>query len=230
MTNRQATGVFAAVLWACQRDLQSGLRNPAELGLVLVFFVLVASLFPLTVNPETALLQAIGPGVVWVAALLASLMGLPRLFALEMLEGTLEQLALASAPLPAIITGKVLAHWLLTALPLVVVAPLLGLQYGLDTAAITTLVLGLLLGTPVLAWLGCITSALTLNSRAASALLALLVLPLAVPILIFGAGAVQAQVSGLGSQAHLLLLAAGAIVSQVLGPPLAALAVRIALE
>jgi heme exporter protein B len=223
-------GVVQAILWSASRDLRDAIRSPGELGLVLVFFVLVASLFPLTINPEKPLLQAIGPGVIWVAALLASLMGLPRLFIQDMADGTLEQLVIAPAPLGALISGKVLAHWLATGLPLVVVSPLIALQYSLDEPAMLALVMGLVLGTPTLAWIGAITSALTLTSRAANALLALLVLPLAVPVLIFGASAVHAQSAGLGLGAHLSILGAGMIVSCVLGPLLAALAVRIAVE
>lgn len=223
-------GVLGAALWACRRDLRDALGSLGELGLVLVFFVLVASLFPLTLNPDPALLREIGPGVVWVAALLASLIGLPRLFAQEAAEGTLEQLVLAPAPLMAIVSGKVLAHWIATGLPLVLTTPLLGLQYSLSIDHTLTLTAALLLGTPVLTWIGAITAALTLSSRAANALLGLLVLPLATPVLIFGAGAVASHQAGLGIEAHLSVLGAGLILAWVVGPPLAALAVRIALE
>lgn len=225
-----AQGALAALLWSCRRELMLAARSRAELAVIVVFFLLVVSLFPLAVSPEPTLLRAIAPGIAWVAALLASLLGLARLFGADFADGTLEQLVLAPAPLPALIAGKVLAHWLVSGLPLVLLAPLAGLQFGLDEAAIGVLVASLLLGTPVLSWLGAVAAALTLGARGGASLLALLVLPLAVPVLIFGAGSVEAQISGLGAQAHLSLLAAGLIVSWVFGPIASALAVKIALE
>ncbi|MGE0807403.1 MAG: heme exporter protein CcmB [Burkholderiaceae bacterium] len=221
---------LTALGWACRRELLLALRSRAELAVIIVFFLLVASLFPLAVSPEPTLLRAIAPGIAWVAALLASLLGLARLFAADFADGTLEQLVLAPAPLPALIAGKVLAHWLVSGLPLVALAPLAGLQFGLAPDAIGVLTVSLLLGTPVLSWLGAIAAALTLGARGGASLLALLVLPLAVPVLIFGAGAVEAHATGLGAQAHLSLLAAGLILSWVFGPITGALAVRIALE
>jgi heme exporter protein B len=220
----------AALVWACRRDLLLAMRSRAELALIVVFFVLVISLFPLGVSPDPKLLERIAAGIAWVAALLASLLSLPRLFALDHADGTLEQLVLAPAALPALVAGKVLAHWLTNGLPLVLLAPLAGVQFGLQADAIGALTLGLLLGTPTLSWLGAIGAALTLGTRAGSALLALLVLPLAVPVLIFGAGAVEALSAGLGAQAHLSLLGAGLIVSWVFGPLATAAAVRIAYE
>ncbi len=206
------------------------MRSRAELALIVVFFVLVISLFPLGVSPDPNLLERIAPGIAWVAALLASLLSLPRLFALDHADGTLEQLVLAPAALPALVAGKVLAHWLTNGLPLVLLAPMAGVQFGMQPDAIGVLTLGLLLGTPTLSWLGAIGAALTLGTRAGSALLALLVLPLAVPVLIFGAGAAEAVSSGLGAQAHLSLLGAGLIVGWVFGPLVTAAAVRIAYE
>jgi heme exporter protein B len=230
-TGSEATlGVFAAFAWACRRDVRLAMRSKAELALILIFFLLVTSLFPLSVDPEPALLHAIGPGVAWVAALLALLLGLPHLFAADHADGTLEQIVLAPAPLAASIAGKVFAHWLVSSVPIIVLAPLIGLQFGLGADAIRWLVASLALGTPILCWLGAITAALTLGTRGGGALLALLVLPLAVPVLIFGAGAVQAAEAGLGGGAHLSLLGAGLIASCVLGPAATALAVRIAFE
>lgn len=226
----EPVGAFAAIAWACRRDLLLALRSRSELALVLVFFVLVISLFPLGVSPEPQLLERIAPGIAWVAALLASLLSLPRLFALDHADGSLEQLVLAPAALPALVAGKVLAHWLTNGLPLVLLAPLAGLQFGMRGDAILALTAGLALGTPTLSWLGAIGAALTLGTRAGSALLALLVLPLAVPILIFGSGAAEAVNMGLGAQAHLSLLGAGLIASSVLGPFATAVAVRIAYE
>ena len=196
----------------------------------MVFFVLVMTLFPLGVSPEPKLLERIAPGIAWVAALLASLLSLPRLFATDHADGTLEQLVLAPAALPAVVAGKVLAHWMTNGLPLVLLAPLAGLQFGMSPEATITLVAGLALGTPSLSWLGAVCAALTLGTRAGSALLALLVLPLAVPILIFGAGAAEAVASGLEAGAHLSLLGAGLIICWVFGPFATALAVRIAYE
>ena len=158
----------------------------------LLFYVLVVVLFPLGVGADPALLHALGPGVLWVAALLASLLSLPRLFAADFADGTLEQIALSRYPLPALISGKILAHWATTGLPVTVLSPLLGLQFGLRGDELAVLALGLLLGTPTLSLLGAIGAALTLGLRTGGGLLALLILPLYVPILIFGAGAVDA--------------------------------------
>lgn len=223
-------GAFSALLWACRRDLTLALRARAELGLILVFFVLIASLFPLALDPDPALLKRIGPGVAWVSALLATLLGLARLFSLDHADGTLEQMLLSPAPLQALVAGKVTAHWLSSCAPLVLLAPLSGLQFGLDGESIAVLAASLALGTPVLAWLGAIAAALTLGTRAGSSLLGLLVLPLAVPVLVFGAGSVEAAAAGLGAQAHLSLLGAAAIFACLGGPFATALAVKIAYE
>ncbi len=224
------SGVSAALHWACRRDLRLAMRSRSELAVIIVFFLLVTSLFPLAVSPDPALLRSIAAGIVWVAALLASLLGLSRLFAADHADGTLEQVVLAPAPLPALVAGKVLAHWLATGMPLVLLSPLAGLQFGLAADSIAVLAASLLLGTPILSWLGAIAAALTLGARGGSSLLALLVLPLAVPVLIFGAGAVESFESGLGFEAHLSLLAAGGILAWVFGPAATALAVRIAHE
>jgi heme exporter protein B len=219
-----------AIAWACSRDLLLALRSKSELALIVVFFVLVISLFPLGVSPDPQLLERIAAGIAWVAALLASLLSLPRLFALDHADGTLEQLVIAPAALPALVAGKVFAHWLTNGLPLVLLAPVAGVQFGMHGEAIGTLTLALLLGTPTLSWLGAVGAALTVGTRSGSALLALLVLPLAVPVLIFGAGAAEATTSGLGAEAHLSLLGAGLILTSVLGPFATAAAVRIAYE
>lgn len=219
-----------ALIWACRRDLMLAMRARGELALIVVFFLLVAAMFPLAVSPDAALLRTIAPGIAWVAALLASLLGMARLFAGDHGDGTLEQWLLAPAPLPALMAGKVLAHWLVSGAPLVLLSPLAGLQFGLQEEAIAVLAVSLLLGTPILAWLGAIAAALTLGARGGTSLLALLVLPLAVPVLIFGAGSVEAQTTGLGAQAHLSLLGAGLILVTLGGPWATALAVRIAHE
>ena len=212
------------------RDLLSALRHRADLMTTLIFFVIVASLFPLGVGSETVLLRAMGPGVVWVAALLASMLALARLFAGDYADGTLEQLALAPRPLALLVMAKVAAHWLVSGLPLVIVAPLLGLQYDLDSDALLVLLASLLLGTPTLSLIGAIGAALTLGVRGGGALLSLLVLPLYVPVLIFGAGAVEASAAGLGAAAHLSLLGALLLAALVFAPWATAVALRIAVE
>jgi heme exporter protein B len=190
----------------------------------------VVSLFPLATTPERTLLATMGPGVLWVAALLASLLSLPRLFAGDFADGTLEQIALSPYPLVALVAGKILAHWLTTGLPVALLAPLLAIQYGLEVEAVTVLAFALLIGTPILSLLGAIGAALTLGLRAGGSLLALLVLPLYVPVLIFGAGTVDAVRAGLGASANLSLLGAGLLVAAVGAPFAAATAVRIALD
>jgi len=224
------SGAWSGVRWALLRDLQLALRSRAELGVQLLFYVIVVSLFPLATTPEKNQLALMGPGVLWVAALLASLLSLPRLFASDFADGTLEQMALSPYPLPALVSGKMIAHWLTTGLPIVVLAPVLGLQYGIDGEALTVLAVALLLGTPILSLLGAIGAALTLGLRGGGSLLALLVLPLCVPVLIFGAGTVDAVHAGLGAAANLSLLGAGLLVAIVGAPVAASSAVRIALD
>src|SRR5205823_7713845 len=158
--------VLPAVAWALARDLKISLRSKAELGIQLLFYVIVVTLFPLSTTPERTLLATIGPGVLWVAALLASLLSLPRLFAADHADGTLEQIALSPYPLVALVSGKILAHWLTTGLPVALLAPLLGLQYAMDGDALMVLTSALLLGTPILSLLGAIGAALTLGLRA----------------------------------------------------------------
>lgn len=223
-------GAFAAMHWSAARDLRIALRTKGELGVQLLFYVIVVTLFPLATAPDRALLTTLGPGVLWVAALLASLLSLPRLFAGDFADGTLEQLALSPYPMPALVSGKIAAHWLTTGLPVALLAPLLAAQYGLDDAPRFTLALALLLGTPVLSLLGAIGAALTLGVRGGGSLLALLILPLYVPVLIFGAGAVEAVRGGLSAAPHLALLGACLLVALVGAPLAASAAVRIALD
>ena len=226
---RTDTG-WPALRWAVARDVKLALRSRAELGVQLLFYVVVASLFPLATTPERSTLTVIGPGVLWVAALLASLLSLPRLFAADHADGTLEQIALSPYPLVALVGGKIVAHWLTTGLPLVVIAPLVGLQYALDEETLSVLAVALLIGTPILSLLGAIGAALTLGLRSSGSLVALLILPLYVPVLVFGAGAVEAARTGLGASAHLSLLGAGLLIACVGAPFAAAAAVRIALD
>jgi heme exporter protein B len=190
----------------------------------------VAALFPLGIGPELKTLRLVAPGILWIGALLACLLSLPRLFAHDFADGSLEQLTLSPSPLPLLVGAKVLAHWLLSGLPLVLLSPLLALLFDLDAEATGVLLLGLLLGTPVLSLVGAIGAALTLGVRGGDVLLSLLVLPLYIPVLVFGAGAVQAQTSGLGATAHLSILGALLLLSAFFGPWGCAQALRIAME
>jgi len=212
------------------RDLLLALRGKGDVATALLFFVIVTSLFPLGIGAEPNQLRAIAPGVIWVAALLSSLLSLGRLFALDHADGTLEQLLLGAAPLGAVVAAKALAHWLVSGLPLVLIAPLIALQYDLQPALYGVLVLSLLLGTPVLSLIGAIGAALTLGLRGGGVLLALLVLPLYVPVLIMGAGGVEMAAAGLGAQGQLLLLAAMLVGAAALAPWAIAAALRISIE
>jgi heme exporter protein B len=213
-----------------RRDLSLALRRKNEVMTAVFFFVVVASLFPLGIGPEMNTLRLIAPGVLWVGALLASLLSLGRLFAGDFHDGTLAQMALSPASLPGLVVAKILAHWLLSGLPLVLISPVLALQFDLSAQAIEVLMVTLLLGTPLLSLIGAVGAALTLGVRGADVLLSLLVLPLYVPALVFGTGAVQAQMAGLGASAHLSILAAMLLVAIVLSPFACASALRIALE
>jgi len=212
------------------RDLRLALRRRADVATALLFFVIVASLFPLGVGAEPNLLRAVAPGVIWVAALLASMLSLARLFADDHADGTLEQMLLGAAPLGVVAAAKAAAHWLVCGLPLVLLAPLLALQYDLPGALYGTLVLSLLLGTPVLSLVGAIGAALTLGLRGGGVLLSLLVLPLYVPVLVLGAGAVEMASAGLGGQGQLLLLGAMLVLAAAAAPWAIAAALRISSE
>ena len=219
-----------AVLAILQRDLLVVMRRKSEVLAALFFFVIVSSLFPLGIGPEPGLLRKIAPGVLWVGALLATMLGLHRMFAADLADGTLEQMAISPTPLVALVMGKIVAHWLVSGLPLVLVAPVLGLQFDLDGGALGVLMLALLLGTPVLSLIGAIGAALTLGVRGGGVLLSLLVLPLFVPVLIFGAGAVESYVAGMGAGGHLSLLAALLALAVFFAPWAATAALRITLE
>jgi len=213
-----------------ERDLLLALRRRSDVLTTFFFFVIVISLFPLGVGPEPETLRTIAPGVVWVAALLASMLALVRLFASDYADGTLEQLALSPQPLVVLALAKILAHWLVTGVPLVLIGPVLGLQFDLPAQALWVMTLGLLLGTPVLSMIGAVGAALTLGVRGAGGLLALLVLPLYIPVLIFGASAVSASVAGMSVGGHLSLLGAFFLIALVFAPWATAAAIRIALE
>ena len=216
--------------WAIGRDLTLALRHPGETLLVVAFFVLVASLFPMGVGADPQLLLRIGPGVIWVCALLAAFLSLPALFSSDYADGTLEQMLLSPHPMPGWVSGKVAAHWLVSGLPLTVLSPLLGLQYGLQPDTLAALAAALALGTPVLSLLGGACTALALGARGGGTLLALLALPLFVPVLIFGAGAAEAQAAGLSPAPHLSLLGALLILAVMALPFAICAAVRIALD
>jgi len=212
------------------RDLKLAMRRQADIVSVLFFFIIVASLFPLGIGPEPQLLKKLAPGVLWVGALLATMLSLPRLFADDYRDGTLEQLVLAPQPLGLTVIGKVLAHWLVSGLPLALLAPVLGIQFDLETDALLILTVSLLIGTPALSGIGAIGAALTLGLRGGGVLVSLLVLPLYIPVLIFGAGAVDATVTGMGAEAHLSILGALAIGGVFFAPWATAAALRISLE
>ena len=212
------------------RDLRIALRRRADTFAALFFFVIVVSLFPLGVGPEPALLRTLAPGVVWVAALLASMLSLARLFADDHHDGTLEQLLLAATPLPLLVLAKMAAHWLTSGLLLALISPLLAVQFDLSARATAVLAASLLLGTPLLSLMGGIGAALTVGVRGGGVLLSLLVLPLVVPVLIFGAGAVSASEAGLGTSAHFSLLGAMLALALFLAPLAASAALRISME
>jgi heme exporter protein B len=213
------------------RDLTLAMRRRTDLLTTLFFFIIVVSLFPLGVGTEKAILRQIAPGIAWVAALLASMLALERLFASDYQDGTLEQMLLAPQPLSILVLGKILAHWLLTGLPLVLIAPLVGLQYHLSADSLGVMMLALLIGTPTLSLVGAIGAALTLGLRGGGVLLSLLVLPLYIPVLIYGAGAVSASATSMAdTQPYLMLLAGFMIFALVLAPWATAAALRISSE
>lgn len=220
-----------AVYWCVLlRDLQLASRRRIDALLPLAFFLVALSLFPLGVGPEPKTLREIAPGIVWVCALLASMLSVSQLFAGDMADGSLEQMLLAPASSIAVAAAKCSAHWLLTGLPLIVATPLAGLVFDLSTPATLALMFSLILGTPILSLLGGLGAALTLGLRSGGMLLILVVLPLATPALIFGAGAVGMVESGLSASGHFSLLGA-LLVATTVGAPLAtAAALRISTE
>lgn len=212
------------------RDLRLALRQGGDAAMVVAFFVLTVILFPFGVGPEPELLSRIAAGIIWVTALLAALLSLERLFQSDYDDGNLEMLALMPLPLEAQVLAKCLAHWLVTGLPLTVAAPILALLLRLDAPGYPVLVLGMALGTPTLSLVGAVGAALTLGARRGGVLLSLLVLPLYIPVLIFGVAAVEATVAGFAARPHLLLLSALLAAALPLAPLAAAAALRQALE
>ncbi|MBK5931330.1 heme exporter protein CcmB [Halochromatium salexigens] len=220
--------VFYCVL---ARDITLAMRRRTDVLTTLFFFIIVVSLFPLGVGSEREQLRMLGPGVVWVAALLASMLALERLFAADYEDGTLEQLLLTGQPLAVLVLAKVVAHWLLTGLPLVLIAPLVAMQYHLSANAVWVMMAALAIGTPVLSLIGAIGAALTLGLRGGGILLSLLILPLYVPVLVYGAGAVAVSAIDIAdTEPYLYLLSAFLLGASLLAPLAAAAALRISLE
>ena len=222
-----SSAVCAAVL---ARDLRLAIRRRVEALLPLAFFLVGASLFPLGIGPEPETLRQIAPGVVWVCALLAAMLSVAQLYAGDQQDGSLDQMLLAGGSALPIAFAKAIGHWLLTGLPLTILAPLLGVLFGMEGRAIVALTGSLLLGTPILSLLGGLGAALTLGVRSGGVLLILLVLPLCIPALIFGSGAVVAIDSGLSARGHFSLLGALLILTSLLVPLATAAALRIATE
>jgi len=223
--------MFSAFWLVLKRDLLLALRRRSEVFTVLFFFMVVISLFPLGVGTDDKILKQIAPGVVWIAALLASTLALDRLFSSDYLDGTLEQLTLAPQSLSIMVFAKMVAHWLLTGLPLVITAPLVGLFYHLPFDTIKVMVLVLLLGTPILSMVGAIGAALTLGLRGGGVLVSLLVLPFYLPVLVYGSGAIAtSMLEGLSIQPYLMLLSAFALLAIIFSPWATAAALKISLE
>lgn len=222
--------MFGLLMLVIRRDLMLAMRRRADVLTTLIFFVMVVSLFPLGVGPEMDMLRKMAPGVLWVAALLSSMLSLGRLFSADHLDGTLEQMMLAPQSLSVLVLGKMVAHWMVSGLPLVLMAPVLGIQFDMSAEALGILIVGLLLGTPILSMIGGIGAALTLGLRGGGVLLSLLVLPLCIPVLIFGTGAVEAVSTGLSVASHLSLLGALLVLALAFTPWVTAQALRISME
>ena len=212
------------------RDLRLALRGGIGSLVVVVFFFIAVALFPLGIGPESALLERVAPGVLWVCALLATMLSLGRMFDEDYEDGSLEVIALGPLPLELVVLAKVLAHWLTTGLPLMIAAPVLAVLLNLSAQGFAVLMISLLLGTPILSLIGSVGATLTVGLRRGGVLISLLVLPLYVPVLIFAVGAVEGAIFGLGERAHLLILAGGFFASLALTPWASAAALKMALE
>ena len=224
------TGLFSVATALFVRDIRLAARRSTDVFNPLVFFVIVVSLFPLGVGPEPNQLQLMAPGVIWVAALLATMISLDRLFSHDYETGSLEQIILAPQPLTLVIFAKIAAHWTLTGLPLVILMPLVAMQMNMTGDMIYISFLTLIIGTPILSLIGAIGAALTIGLRGGGVLVSLLVLPLYTPVLIFGAGAISASAQGFSPDAHLSLLGALLALSLTFAPLAAAAAVRVSLD
>lgn len=219
--------IFARVLY---RDLKLAWRGRTEPLLTLAFFVLTGCLFAFGTGADTDQLRMLAPGIIWVTTLLAVLLSMHRVFARDYADGTLEQILLSPEPATLLVLAKILAHWIATGLPVIVITPALGLLFDMEYGVMGILICTLLLGTPLLVLLGAVGVALTLGLRGGGVLLAILVLPLFVPVLIFGSGAVEAYRAAIGAQAHLLLLASGLLLGLALVPIACVTALRISLD
>ncbi len=218
------------MLQILQRDLRLAFRRWSELATPLIFFVIIASLFPLAASPDEAQLRSTGAAVIWMSALLSSLLALDGLFRADSEDGTMEQLILGPAPLGLVVLAKIVAHWVVSGLPLLVLAPLVAMSFYLPVAALPDLIAALALATPTLSVLAAIGAALTVSLRAGGTIVGLLILPLTGPVLIFGTRATELAALGEPLAGPLYLLAALAVLSVSLGPPITAAAVRTALE
>jgi heme exporter protein B len=228
MANHLSTfAVLSRVFW---RDICVAWRRRSDIASVFFFFIIAASLFPLGLGADPKLLHAIAPSVLWVCALLSCMLSLPRIFATDYADGTLEQLIMSNQPMLLIVLMKIFAHWVLSGLPLILIAPIIGLQFNLSVAELQVLAISLLLGTPTLSLIGSIGGALTLGVRGGGVLIALLILPLYIPVLVFGAGAVNAVSIGMSASGGLSLLGAMLALSLVFAPLAASVAVKIAVE
>lgn len=227
MSTLSLTSAFTLLL---KRDLTLAYRRRAELVNPLLFFVLVTAMFPLGIGNDPKLIEAVGPGVIWVAALLAALLSLDAMFRSDFDDGALEQFMLSAHPISILVLAKVLAHWLVTGLPLFIAAPLLAVLLNIPESAIPTLMLTLILGTPVLSLIGSVGVALTVGLRRGGVILSLLILPLYVPVLIFATDAVKTAVVGIPTTAQLSILSAMLVGSLVLAPLATAASLRISLS
>lgn len=230
LTTGKQIGTFSVLHRILARDIKVALRRQSDVTAVFFFFIIAASLFPLGSGSDPKLLSAMAPSVLWVTALLSCMLSLPRIFASDHADGTLEQLLLSNQPTVLIVLMKIFAHWLLSGLPLVLVAPLIGLQFNLTGDQLQVLALSLLMGTLALSLIGSIGAALTLDVRGTGVLIAILVLPLYIPVLVFGAGAVNAVSVGMSPNGALSLLGAVLAMSLVFAPLASSAALKIALE
>ncbi len=226
----KALSTFSVLYRILARDIQVALRRQSDVAAVFFFFIIAASLFPLGSGADPKLLSAMAPSVLWVMALLSCMLSLSRMFSSDYADGTLEQMMISNQPVVLIVLMKILAHWILSGLPLVFVAPLIGLQFNLGGAELQILAASLLMGTLALSLIGSIGAALTLGIRGTGVLIAILVLPLYIPVLVFGAGAVNAVSIGMSPNGALSLLGAVLAMALVFAPLASAAALRIALE
>jgi heme exporter protein B len=213
-----------------QRDLRLAMRQANDSAITIAFFMTVIALFPLAIGPETNLLERISAGIIWVAALLSALLSLERLFLADYEDGSLELLALSPSPLSLIVLGKITTHWLTTGLPLIIVTPLFALLLHLDMKGFITLIISMIIGTPTLSLIGGLGAALSLGARRGGVLISLLILPLAIPVLIFGSGAVDQSIQGMSPYPQLLLMSGLFLITLSLAPWAASSALRQILE